>query len=426
MRRCDARVSRVAGLSVVVLGGLLLANCTQSGTRLSSRVDPKYGVSASPRVVQPGQPVPKGGGTYLVGKPYVVAGRTYYPAENKHYRRVGTASWYGEDFHGRLTANGEIYDMGAISAAHPTLPLPSYARVTNLRNGRSLIVRVNDRGPFHDGREIDLSRRAAELLKFAGRGTTPVKVEYVGPASLDGSDDRKLMATLREGGPAPVSRSLLASGPGPDALRRVARAEPRQAAGGQHSPAANEEGEARSAGPEPARGAAPEPAPAPRAAETRIAGVLRESPREAEEIGLRGPRNVGRGARGGAVVAEPLPPPRALADAGPAGRAGVSDRGPGSAPAPHGASRTDENGLSWAESRRYAVAARSEPGLRLPPPRRTAEAERAEAGPGTRNAPRLVWQAGPAPARIESSAYYVVPDDPPTSGTRAANGRGLY
>ena len=110
--------------------------------------------------------MPKGGGVYRVGAPYMVAGRIYVPEENPHYRADGLASWYGDDFHGRVTANGEIFDLDGITAAHPTLPLPSYARVTNLSNGRSLIVRVNDRGPYHGNRIIDVSKRAAHLLGF--------------------------------------------------------------------------------------------------------------------------------------------------------------------------------------------------------------------------------------------------------------------
>jgi rare lipoprotein A len=147
--------------------------------------------------------VPKGGGTYRVGKPYVVGGRTYSPEENSNYRAEGIASWYGVDFHGRQTANGEVYDMQSISAAHPTLPIPSYARVTNLRNQRSIIVRINDRGPYHADRLIDVSARTAQLLDFQSTGTTPVRVEYVGRASLAGSDDTRLEATLRRGTPAP-------------------------------------------------------------------------------------------------------------------------------------------------------------------------------------------------------------------------------
>jgi peptidoglycan lytic transglycosylase len=180
---------------------LLLANCSSSG--IASRVDPKYGVSSSPRVVELGEPVPKGGGTYRVGKPYTVAGRVYVPEEDVHYREEGLASWYGEDFHGRLTANGEIFDMSSLSAAHPTLPMPCYVRVTNLGNGKSLIVRVNDRGPYHGNRVMDVSSHAAELLEFKSSGVARVRVEYVGRAPLEGSDDRQLVATLRTGAPAP-------------------------------------------------------------------------------------------------------------------------------------------------------------------------------------------------------------------------------
>ncbi|MGH6670395.1 MAG: septal ring lytic transglycosylase RlpA family protein [Xanthobacteraceae bacterium] len=168
----------------------------------------------SPRVVDLGEPVPKGGGTYRVGAPYVVAGRTYVPKYDPHYKAEGLASWYGDDFYGRYTANGEIFDMNSISAAHPTMPLPSYARVTNLQNGRSLIVRVNDRGPYAHDRIIDLSVRAAKLLRFYRRGTAPVRVEYIGPAPLRGSDDNMLASTLREDGPARFSKDVrLARGP---------------------------------------------------------------------------------------------------------------------------------------------------------------------------------------------------------------------
>ena len=151
-----------------------------------------------------GDPVPKGGGSYHIGAPYTVAGRTYYPQDNPNYQATGLASWYGDDFHGRLTANREVFDHNGISAAHPTMPLPSYARVTNLSNGRSLIVRVNDRGPYHGNRIIDVSTRAADLLGFRTSGTAWVKVEYVGRAPLEGSDDRLLAATFRQDEPAPA------------------------------------------------------------------------------------------------------------------------------------------------------------------------------------------------------------------------------
>jgi len=189
-----------ARLFILGLGCLALANC--SNGQLAGRIDPRYGVAASARVIEPGQPVPKGGGVYRVGQPYTVAGRVYVPEEDTNYSAVGMASWYGDDFHGRYTANGEIFDMNSISAAHPTLPLPSYVRVTNLANSRSIVVRVNDRGPYARDRLIDVSVKTAELLGFHGHGVTRVKVEYVGRAPLQGSDDRKLIATLREGSPA--------------------------------------------------------------------------------------------------------------------------------------------------------------------------------------------------------------------------------
>ncbi len=162
----------------------------------------KYG-HASPKVIADGQPVPRGGGQYLVGHPYTIAGHTYYPSETESYTAVGLASWYGAAFHGRRTANGEVYDMASLTAAHPTLPLPCYARVTNLSNGYSVIVRVNDRGPYHGGRVMDVSSRTADVLDFKGAGTAKIKVEYVGRAPLEGSDDNALLASLRtDGSPA--------------------------------------------------------------------------------------------------------------------------------------------------------------------------------------------------------------------------------
>src|SRR5213596_4370338 len=201
IRRSDPILRTARGVAAVA-ACLALANCASSG-KFASLVDPKYGVSTSPRVVAFGEPVPKGGGTYRVGKPYTVAGRVYVPEEDTEYREDGLASWYGNDFHGRLTANGEVFDMASLTAAHPTLPMPCYARVTNLSNGKSLIVRVNDRGPYHGNRLIDVSNKAAELLEFKGNGLAKVRVEYVGRAPLEGSDDRQLLATLRSGVPAP-------------------------------------------------------------------------------------------------------------------------------------------------------------------------------------------------------------------------------
>lgn len=132
-----------------------------------------------------GSAVARALGGYKVGKPYQVAGVWYVPAEQPDYDVVGTASWYGDAFHGKPTANGEAFDMHLASAAHATLPLPCIVEVTNLDNDRSVQVRVNDRGPFKPGRIIDVSRQAAEELGFVRQGTAKVRVRYVGPAPRD-------------------------------------------------------------------------------------------------------------------------------------------------------------------------------------------------------------------------------------------------
>ena len=194
----------------LLLASLLIGGCAQSPERRLSAQNQreigaftakKYG-TASPRVAS-GDDIPAGGGNYLVGKPYHIAGRTYYPSEKQaDYTVTGLSSWYGDAFHGRRTANGEIYNKNSLSAAHPTMPLPSYARVTNLRNNYSVVVRVNDRGPYHGGRVLDVSERVADALEFKGQGTTRMKVDYIGKAALGGSDDRQLLATLRTDGSA--------------------------------------------------------------------------------------------------------------------------------------------------------------------------------------------------------------------------------
>ncbi|CDP54166.1 Rare lipoprotein A precursor [Devosia sp. DBB001] len=166
-----------------------------TGVKRSAFTSKEFGVSSSPRVSRSANP-PRGGGRYLVGKPYTVRGQVYTPKEDPSYVAQGKASWYGADFHGRLTANGEIFSANAISGAHPTLPLPSYVRVTNLDNGRSLVVRVNDRGPYLPGRLMDVSARAADLLGFMNRGSANIQVNYVGPAPLQGDDTRVLLASL--------------------------------------------------------------------------------------------------------------------------------------------------------------------------------------------------------------------------------------
>src|SRR5271163_3339553 len=122
--------------------------------------------------------------TYKVGTPYTIKGITYYPRVDYAYDQTGAASWYGEQFQGQYTANGEVFDLNQISAAHTTLPLPSIVEVVNLDNNRALRIRVNDRGPFAQGRIIDLSRRAAQLLGFEGAGTAMVRVRVLKQESV--------------------------------------------------------------------------------------------------------------------------------------------------------------------------------------------------------------------------------------------------
>lgn len=188
----------MTSLSVIALC-VGIAACG-GGTDKVKFSEKKYGVAASPRMVSGTKSVPKGGGRSVVGKPYKVAGNWYYPKRDSNYKKVGKASWYGPTFHGRKTANGEIFDRNALTAAHPTMPLPSYAKVTNLQNGKSMVVRVNDRGPFHGNRIIDLSERVAGMLGTKSSGVAKVKVEYVGRAPLHGQDEKKLMASYSGSG----------------------------------------------------------------------------------------------------------------------------------------------------------------------------------------------------------------------------------
>jgi rare lipoprotein A len=164
---------------------------------------------------KPGAPAQTG--TFKVGKPYQIEGAWYYPQEDYTFTETGIASWYGPDFHGKLTANGEIFDMNELTAAHRTLQLPSLVRVTNLDNGRSIVVRVNDRGPFARGRILDLSRRAAQLLGFEQSGTAKVNIEVLGDESrrlaslakrMPGADDEPVK-------PAPAGTVTVEALPSP-------------------------------------------------------------------------------------------------------------------------------------------------------------------------------------------------------------------
>ncbi|MDO6563274.1 septal ring lytic transglycosylase RlpA family protein [Amphritea sp. 1_MG-2023] len=171
-------IHNLIALSLIVL----LAGCSSSGGRYA--VDKDYGPAAEVDVSHVPNAVPRVEAKSRGGNksPYTVLGKTYYVmASGMGYKERGVASWYGKKFHGHKTSNGEIYNMYAMSAAHKSLPLPSYVQVTNLNNGRKVIVRVNDRGPFHGGRIIDLSYAAASKLDMLGHGTANVEVEAIDP-----------------------------------------------------------------------------------------------------------------------------------------------------------------------------------------------------------------------------------------------------
>lgn len=166
------RSKTVRRLAVLVGASLALTLGACSETKLAVN---------TAKEVAPSTPTKMGG--YKIGKPYQIDGTWYYPQEDFNYVEEGVSSWYGPNFHGKTTANGETYDMLDLTAAHRTLPMPSVVRVTNLENGRSLVVRVNDRGPFAKNRIIDVSKRAAQLLDFHGQGTTRVRVEILADES---------------------------------------------------------------------------------------------------------------------------------------------------------------------------------------------------------------------------------------------------
>jgi|JI10StandDraft_1071094.scaffolds.fasta_scaffold25416_5 rare lipoprotein A len=210
------------GWFLVLLGliGLALVGCSSGAKKYkSAKLDPFAG-KGSPYYKGKGQ-LPEGGGKYHVGKPYQVAGRWFTPKAQPNYDKTGMASWYGEAFHARKTSNGEWFDMNDLTAAHPTLPLPSYAKVTNLDNGREVVVRINDRGPFVGTRIIDLSKRTSDALGFRHKGKTEVRVQWIANAPLndksykhlammnramaDGSGIRQLAALSKKGAPSTMT-----------------------------------------------------------------------------------------------------------------------------------------------------------------------------------------------------------------------------
>ncbi|MBI2719759.1 MAG: septal ring lytic transglycosylase RlpA family protein [Rhizobiales bacterium] len=208
---------------LLVATGLTLSGCASSDRHAS--LNPFAG-KGSPYYKGKG-PIPMGGGKYLVGDSYQVAGRWFTPKEQPNYDKTGTASWYGEAFHRRMTSNGEWFDMGQLTAAHATLPLPSYVKVTNLENGREVVVRVNDRGPFVGTRVIDLSKRAADVLGYRANGTAKVRVRYIGPAPLDdnGSHLMAMNQELKRGTPM---RRMIAAADASRGAVQVATTKPSQ------------------------------------------------------------------------------------------------------------------------------------------------------------------------------------------------------
>lgn len=215
-----------------ILAALLLASCT------SSRAPSNAGLSGPGSFARPhkdGEPwwdvdvsripdaVPMPYNGPLKNTPYSVFGKPYYPiADARNYRATGTASWYGTKFHGQATANGETYDLYGMSAAHKTLPLPCFVKVTNLDNGKAVILRVNDRGPFYSDRLIDLSFAAAKKLGYAEVGTARVKVEGIDPHQWWAQQGKPVPLVLANNDSAPASNKLLAL-PAPTETRKVSQ-----------------------------------------------------------------------------------------------------------------------------------------------------------------------------------------------------------
>lgn len=181
------------GLSLLAAAAVCLTGCSEAELAIHTAKEIKEARS------EPAVPAP---GVYKIGTPYQIQGTWYYPRVQYRYEETGIASWYGPGFDGKPTANSEIYDQDALTAAHRTLPMPSMVQVTNLENGRSLKLRINDRGPFARGRIIDVSRRAADLLGFKQTGTAKVRVEVIE------AESRRLAAAAQSGegdDPAPLA-----------------------------------------------------------------------------------------------------------------------------------------------------------------------------------------------------------------------------
>ena len=203
-RGCSSLSKRGVRLTLLCAIVGLLSACASGGRDERGIGSDRQATRSSTGKAAPAAP-------YKVGDPYQINGVWYYPQVDPHYDNVGTASWYGDPFHGRYTANGELYDMNALTAAHTTLPLPTHVEVTNLENGRVLVLRVNDRGPFINGRVIDVSRRAAQLLGFDRKGTATVRVRAV-PELGD------TMLASAESSPAVQAQAVVAAMPSGNAV----------------------------------------------------------------------------------------------------------------------------------------------------------------------------------------------------------------
>ena len=199
-------------MSTALLIGFTVAGCTTA----HSPHAPATASTSAPRTSASHAAPPGTSAAVKIGQPYQVLGQWYYPADDRVYDTTGVASWYGPGFHGLSTANGEPYDQDGLTAAHKTLPLPCYVEVTNLENGRQLVVRINDRGPFVGQRLLDLSRRSAQLLGIDHAGTAQVRVRRVYP-------DAMTIAALAPAKPAVVMAAAAPAAPSP---ARVSSAPP--------------------------------------------------------------------------------------------------------------------------------------------------------------------------------------------------------
>jgi rare lipoprotein A len=232
----DTAACRGGKLRLVAMAGMAglgLTACASTTPEMAAQgARPHQMGGVAQRLAHAGEPAPGpaavdgervlSGGRYKLGAPYQAGGLWYVPAEQPSYDEVGVASWYGDEFNGQATANGELFDMYSASAAHATLPMPSIVEVTNLDNGKSMRVRLNDRGPFKNGRIIDLSRGAAQQLGYFEKGTAKVRVRYIGPAKLDGTLEPLFVAQAAAAKPLQLA-ALSAAEPAPPMVQATWR-----------------------------------------------------------------------------------------------------------------------------------------------------------------------------------------------------------